>query len=479
MSLTRALKVTVLSAALLLPALASAAQSDDRLRALLPAVREADAAAAAVGPKVWTGFDFQKQPLVLFDPATRRALLVHFQTLPEGFTAADAAVAGSGLGALPEGTALYSGAALPFGGRLAGWLDATLLESASTAEARRLLYREAFRVYAQFAGIPPGPGLPQGGYPAADATNSGMLRAESALCGRLMRATAQEAPALAAALLALRSRRQGRLPSEVAAFEWKREASDGLAEYAGFVAASTLDRGAAFSALDKNLAGTSQPGKAADPTRFAATGGALGAGFDTAMPDWKSFFESGDRSSFEPLLRALMGDASPADTASLDIDGMVAQEARALEQAAARRAELLAAIEQAKGLVLVLDLSTALTFPGVKWGSRYDQKTMVQIDQEQVLHTYFKLTGAGVLEYVSSKPTLYRIKKSVLAGFAQDAVPFVSVDGQPATFSKETPSLTGKVEVRGAEFILTVERAKADWDAAARRLTITPIAPGS
>jgi len=476
MTPSRALRSLLFAAVLAVPALSASAQADDRLLALLPAVKAAEAAMPALEAKIWTGFKFQQAPLVLFDPTSKRALLVHFPALPDGFTPADPTVPGSGIGSLPAGVTLFSGAAQPFGGRLAGCLDVAQMEGSSADAARRLLVREAFRVYEQYAGIPAAPAPPSGGYPAFLPENNALLRAEARLCVQLAHASPAEAPGLAAALLSLRARRQAKLSPDALAFERGHEVADGLAEYAGF---ASIDRTAGVRLLDGLLDGYAAPGKAADTRRFSATGAAQALLFDTALTGWKASFDKTTRDSLEPLLTRVAGSTPAADTSALGLDGLVAEETRLEQERQARQTQLLAAVEKAQGLVLIVDLGSALDFPGVKWSSRYDPKGMVAIDQTRVLHSNFKLAGTGVLDFAASRPTLYVVRKSVTTGFDPPEVPYIVVDGRPTSFSKEMPSATGKVEVRGAMFQFTAEHARADWDPATRRLTVTPLAPGN
>ncbi len=458
------------AAVLLALALGAGAQAPEKLAALLPVVKEADGLASQADARIWSGFHFKEVPLVFFDGATRQALVAHFQPLPEGFSPADPALPGTGYGSLPAGTLAVQGSQ-PLGGRLAAWVDASAAAGALTV---RTLYREAFRVRLQYMGVPPPPPLPAAGYPSEDPENAALLRAEAALAGRLAAAPRDQAAGLAATLAALRTRRQARLAPEVAAWENGREVNDGLAEYAA--SAATGDRTPVAIGADAGAV------RAADPRHWASTGGAVALAADAAAPGWKVSFEKSARTDLSAELRRL-ADAAPADLAALNLDALVTEEKKAAEALAARRAELLTSIQQAKGIVVVLQLEGWLDpAKGISWTNRFDPKGVVPVDVDRKIHSYYKLVGAGVLEFTSSRPSLITVRRQITTGFSPEdlALYQLTVDGNPTSLSVESPSATGRVEVRAPQFELKVNYGRVEFDASSRHLVVTPLAsPGA
>jgi hypothetical protein len=468
--------LAVFATAMTLSAFAQAPQPSNNLLQLTAAVRDAGKAASSLDSQIWNGFHFNQVPLVIWDGASRQILLAHVSPLPDGFVSAGASFPEAGIGSLPEGSLPTTGVA-PFAGRLSAWIDADALAKAGPAQARWLLYQEAFRVYSQYLGIPPAPSLANGGYPENDAANNAMLRAEALLCQRLLLAPVGEAPSVAAALLALRAQRQARLPQEIVSYEWARENSDGLCDYAGYKAAEAIDKASAASSLNGLLSAASLAGQATSQARWGAAGCALALALDQSSPSWKTAFEKSSRASLEPVLRQAFGAAAPTDIAFLNLAALTQEEQKLVDEKQARNTALLDSITKAKGLVVVLDLSSALGFPGVTWTNRYEPKGLVRLDSERMIQSFYKLDGKGVLEYASSRPSLIKVRQSITAGFAPDEAFAVIVDGKPVTFSPESPTAQGEIEIRGPQYTLKVAKGRADWSASDRVLKITPMRP--
>ncbi len=449
-----------------------------RLISLAAAAREAGQSSAKVDGQVWNNFHFKDVPIVVWDGASRQALLLNVAALPDGFVSAGVSFPEAGIGTLPEGSVLMQGTA-PFAGRLSAWIDAEALAKAGPVEARWLLYQEAFRVYSQYIGVPAAPNPPNGGYPENDAANCAMLRAEAMLCQRLFLAQSSEAPSVAAALLSLRAQRQGKLSQAITAYEWARETSDGLCAYAGYKAAAAIDKASAASWLNGLLSAAAAAGQAANQTRWSATGCALVLALEQSNPAWKTAFEKSSRASLEPLLRQAFGSSAPADTGFTNLAALTAEEQKLVDERLASHAALVDSIAKAKGLVVVLDLSSALAFPGINWTNRYEPKGLVRLDPERMVQSFYKLDGKGVLEYASSRPSLIKVRQSITAGFSPEEAFSVAVDGKPVAFSPESPTAQGEIEIRGPQYLLKVAKGRADWSAPDRRLTITPLPPGA
>ncbi len=460
-------------------AAASPAQApavSNNLSSVAPLIRDAGKAAASTNKLAWSSFHFNQTPLVVWDAASRQVMLWHVTPLPEGFVSAAPSFPEAGIGALPQGVLPSQGAA-PFAGRLSAWVDADALAKAGPVEARWLLYQEEFKVYEQYIGIPPAPVLGNGGYPENDAQNNAMLRAEAMLCQKILASPANELPSVVSALLALRAQRQAKLPPSVSSYEWAKEDCDGLGEYAGYQAASVIDKASASSLLNARLSSAGAAGQAASQARWSATGCALALALDQASPAWKTAFEKGSHASLEPLLRQAFGAAAPMDLASLNLPALVQEEQKLAGEKLDRQTALVDSITKAKGLVVVLDLSSALGFPGVNWANRYEPKGLVRLDSESMIQSYYKLEGKGVLEYASSRPSLIKVRQSITAGFAPDETFSVVVDGKPVTLSPESPTVQGAIEIRGPQYLLKVAKGRADWSPSDRVLKVTPLQP--
>ena len=79
-------------------------------------VQAADRGASQDGT-IWPGFSFGQTALLVFDAASRHALLFHVDPLPPDFPSADPSSPAVGLGSLPDGQNPREGTA-PAAGRL-------------------------------------------------------------------------------------------------------------------------------------------------------------------------------------------------------------------------------------------------------------------------------------------------------------------------------------------------------------------------
>lgn len=457
----------------LLLTLALSAAVPPKLAKAVPEVQAADRGTAQ-DPAIWPGFSFPQTALLVFDPASRQALLFHVDPLPADFPPADPALPAVGLGSLPEGQAPREGTA-PAAGRLCAWISADRLPAEGGGDATEILYAGAFKVFEAFRGFPQAPAVPEADFPFLDAEMNALSRAEGALLARCLSAPPAEIRGYLSAFLALRQRRQSRLPEALRAYEWGREVEDGLAAYAGHVARARSDAEGARSALLKSLGEWGRKGAGLGGERLAATGCALALTLDRLGGDWKAAFEKTPRTSLEPVLAGAAANAQPADLTFLDLPGLLREEGEAAASARAEREAKVKAIREAAGLVVEVNVEKALASPGVRWSNRYAPNGVLRLEGNgEIREKYYNLVGEGVLDLASSRPLLIETRKSLTVGFAADEIPYIALDGKPLVLSAgETRE--GAVEVRGNHFVLKVNRARLRY--APKVLTLEPLIP--
>lgn len=458
---------------MLLLALVSFASVPPNLAGAVPQVQAADRGTAQ-DPAIWPGFSFAQTALLVFDPASRQALLFHVEPLPPEFPAADPSLGTVGQGSLPEGQTPREGTA-PAAGRLCAWISAERLPAEGGGAATEVLYRGAFKVFEAFRGIPQAPAVPEADFPFLDAELNALTRAEGALLSRCLTAPPAEVRGYLAAFLALRQRRQSRLPEALRAYEWGREVEDGLAAFAGYLARARSDAGGARSALEKALSEGGRMGAGLRGERLAATGCALAIALERLGGDWRAAFEKTSRTSLEPVLASAAAGAPPADLAILDLPGLLREEGEAAAAARAEREAKVKAIREASGLVVEVNVEQALASPVVRWSNRYAPNGVLRLEGSgEIREKYYNLVGEGLLDLASSRPLLIQPRRSITAGFAADEIPFISLDGKPLVLSAgETRE--GAVEVRGNHFVLKITRARLRY--APKVLTLEPVAP--
>lgn len=455
---------------LTMSSIAAAGQAPPSLSGTAEVVRRADALSGSADPAIWPGFDFKQVALFVFDAKSRQGALYHVTPLPSGF-AADPAVPGAGIGSVPEGESLREGSG-PVGGRLGAWIEVGRLSEPGDSGGIRALYRGAFKVFAAYRGVEqPGAVRPES-FPLRDAEANALARAEDLIVIRMLTAPAAEIPGLMAGFLQTRQKRQSALAPGLAEWEWSTEVYEGLSDYAGMVAWSKLDGPGASASLKRDLERFGHLGEGQTGERFAATGCALAMILDRTGADWKTAFEKTDKHSLAPVLAKAAGVVPASDLSFVGIDGIRAEEAQA---AAAENAKIQAkvdAVKNAKGLVLSLELESALQAPGVRWSNRYAPETPEQAGTDlQVREKYFNLVGEGLVDFASSRPILVETRKRIEAGFGPDEIPYMTLDGKPVELSAGQ-ILTGRFELKGNHLTLTVSRARISYDP--KVLTVIP-----
>lgn len=472
----RSVKAFVFLVALSCICTASFADVPAALQQAVPLMKSADQRAQVVDKAIWQNFNFQDVPVFVFDQATRSGLLFHVSPLPGRFTPMDAENPGIGIGPLPEGQKPTEGVG-PIGERLGAWIDAKSLPADTGPGAMELVYGRAFKVFEAYRGFPQ-PAMPEGLYfPDLDAHNNALSRAEDDLLIHMLSAQRDELPSLIAAFLSLRHRRQAGLPEGLRPYEWALEATNGLAAYAGYQARSSQDPSGARQDLISSLRACGKDGKGVTGERFAYTGCALALVLDASGTAWKKEFEQTDRKSLEPVLIKAAGGAPIANLSFLDMDSLLKEEAQRVAAIRAQQQDAIAKITGAPGLVVELDLETALTVPGVQWSNKYVPSGVTDINRTtQIRDSYYSLTGKGLLEFASSRPILIEIRKSITAGFGKDEMPYITLDGKKIDL-KSGERVTGEVEIKGVHYSLKV--SNADLVYRPGLLKISPAASGA
>ncbi len=441
----------------------------------VPLVKAADQRAQTVDKAVWQDFNFQTVPLFVFDAASREGLLFHVSPLPSGFAPMDAAHPEVGMGTVGADQKPIAGVG-PIAERLGAWIPVTNLTQGDQSKSIELLYRRAFRVFEAYRGFPQ-PTKPEGVYfPELDAQNNALSRAEDMLLIHMLSAPKSDLPSLFAAFVSLRHRRQATLPAGLPAYESSMEVTNGIAEYAGFKAVEGSASGDARQSLVDALNSFGKNGKGVAGERFAYTGCALALILDRTGMDWKNDLEKTDKASFEPILLKAAGNAPLANLTFLNLDDLLKQETESAAAVNAGRQAKVDAITKAPGLVVDLNLASALAIPGIQWSNKYVPGGVTDIDRNsQVRDSYYNLTGKGLLEFASSRPIYIKVRKSIVAGFAKDEMPYVTLDGKKVDL-KAGQVVTGEVDVTGVHYSLHVNQAELSY--APGVLTVTPVAPG-
>ncbi len=473
----RSIKAFVVLVALVASSSALSAAVPDALQKDVPLMKSADQTAKQADKAIWQDFAFQDVPVFIFDPATNSGLLFHVSPLPTGFNPLDADTPGIGLGSSIVGEHKPAEGVGPIGERLGAWISTESLPVASVPRSIEIIYRRAFGVFEAYRGFPQ-PTMPEGVYfRTLDAQNDAMSRAEDMLLVHMLSAQRSEIPSLIGAFLSLRHRRQAGIPEALRPYEWALETTNGLAEYAGYMARNSSDPNGARQDLIRSLETYGKEGKGVTGERFTYTGCALALVLDAAGVDWKTELEQTDKSSLEPVLVKAAGTAPIADLSFLDVDGIVKEESARIAAIKARQQAGMDEITKAPGLVVELDLTSALTVPGIAWSNKYVPSGVTDISRTtQVRDNYYSLTGKGLLEFASSRPILIKIRESITAGFAKDEIPYITLDGRKLEL-KPGQAVTGELEIKGVHYSLKVNKARLEYQP--NLLKVTPMAPGT
>jgi hypothetical protein len=339
------------------------------------------------------------------------------------------------------------------------------------------LYVGAFKVFEAYRGFAQ-PVIPQdAAYPMLDAEAAALLRAEGRVLAKALSSDNAQVPPLIAAFLSLRAQRLARLQNGLRDYEWTKEMADGLAAYAGYQARYGSDPSGARADLFKALQELTKDGIDAEGPRFSATGCAIALLLDQTDPQWKVEFEKGARDSLQPILAKAAGQSAPADLAFAGLDGLRREEQAAVDAIRAEQQAKLDGILKADGLVLVLNLGTALAKPDIKWKNRYVPNGIMKLEGSREIRTnYYNLTGAGVLDFASSRPILIETRKSITAGFAADEKPYMTLNGKPLNLDPGQ-IVDGDFELRGNHLTLRVNDAHLTY--LPKTLTVEPRVPGT
>lgn len=469
------LPALALVGSLLLLAVSSAAQVPAPLAPAPAAVQAALKEAPSVDESIWSGFSLPRTALFVYDAESKMGLLFNVDPLPQGFAPAYAADPKVGLGPIPADEPPAAGAA-PLAGRLTAWIPAGDLAPAQGAgAATAAVYRNAFLVFESFRGFQQvDPGQAGAEYPYLDAEGAALARAEGRVLARALDAGRAELPGLLAAFRSLRQQRLAALPEALRSYEWAKEAQDGLAAYAGYLARAKTDPQGARAVLVKGLESIAAQGIGPRGERFAATGCALALCLDRALGTWKQDFEKTDRNSLLPVIAAAVGNAAPSDIAFVGLDGLRQEESAAVAKIRADEQAQLDAILKADGLVVVLDLQQVLGQSGIQWSNRYVPNGVLKLEGNREIRThYYSLTGPGVLEFASSRPILIETRKSITAGFPSAQMPYMTLNDKPLALTAGEV-LVGNLEIRGDRLTIKVPKARISFTP--KVLTVTPLA---
>ena len=472
----RSIKAFVVLIALTAVSSALPAEVPGALQKDVPLMKTADQRAQQVDKAIWQNFTFQDVPVFIFDSATNDGLLFHVSPLPAGFNPLGADSPGVGVGSIAGGQKPVEGVG-PIAERLGAWISTQSLPVASEPRSIEIIYRRAFRVFEAYRGFPQ-PAMPEGVYFSdLDAQNDALSRAEDMLLVHMLSAQRSALPSLIGAFLSLRNSRQSGIPAALRPYEWAAETTNGLAEYAGYMARSGSDPDGARQDLIHSLETFGKEGRGVTGERFTYTGCALALVLDTVGVDWKTEFEQTDKSSLEPVLVKVAGSAPIANLSFLDLDGIVKEESVRVAAIKARQQAEMDEITKAPGLVVELDLSSALTVPGIDWSNKYVPTGVTDISRTtQIRDNYYSLTGAGMLQFASSRPVLIKIRESITSGFAKDEIPYITLDGRKLEL-RAGQAVTGELEIKGVHYSLKVKKARLEYQPGL--LKVSPMAPGT
>jgi hypothetical protein len=361
---------------------------------------------AAIGAAIWPGYHPESIPTVYVIPGRAKLLVAWRETAPRGFQP------------LPgfANTFWTDTQTVSFpSGRFLAFLP---VDSGSTAaEVLGLALHEEFHSFehrSRREGRRFGGGensMLTADYPVFDVDDEALWAIEGRYLYRALQAhDPAEARRLGQRFLAVRVRRQARLDSTMAEYEWMAELNEGLAQYAqleGQLQLQSLDgprwRAAGSRAveaetglLDSLLDLTSRSVR----RRFYVTGSTMGLLLDRlAGPVWKRDLVAHDRAVQEAFARAVGYQGSAAlggawaDTLERLLVSTRPVAERAIARLRARRTGLVDSVLHASGLRLVVE---AADLPGHHLNyCGFDPQNLLAVGDGRMLHARFVSLCAG------------------------------------------------------------------------------------
>lgn len=446
-------------------------QMPDVLSRAYNASKQAFSLSSAVDDKVWLGFRFKEYPIIIFESKERNAIAINFNPLPPNFRRIENTPIS--YGKIPLSEPLASGLRA-FNNRLVAFIDEKSLNAYPSAR----IIEEAFKLFEAYRGFNDlGTFLP-GTYPFLNAENNAMARCENLSLVKAMTSEVQEIKPLLSFFYSIRIKRTSVIPKEIADIENSREIIDGLASYAGFCSLNEASKRTYLDDVIKRLSNYNKAGEGADK-RFKDTGFALIYLFEKLKFDYKGAIEKSPKNSLMAVLKPYVEGVTPKDTSSfINFEEIKSSELANAERKKAQLNQTLSYIKMAEGLVLTIKVDDVLknTEGKLKWANWYEPEGLTYIEQDKILFSkYFKLSAGDFFSFASSRPILVEVRKTLTAGFAKEEIPFITVDGKRTEFAKDSPSVTGLVEIKGVHLEFKTTKAKATWDYTTRTLTIEPI----
>ena len=389
---------------------------------------------------LWPGFDPRKVPVAIFDGT--QTWLFHHPHPPDGFVPV-AASPGAFVhaGRIPE---IAANSSVSIG----GVPTATVILATGTAQtplqAAALVVHEAFHVF-QRQHHPSWQANEADSftYPVEDAGALSLRLLETTTLREALDAQSDDASAgWAAAALALRRARFGRIGADAASYERGSEMNEGLAEYLQ----RKVDGTPAAEALPAGDFPTEQV-----RARTYRTGRALALLLDRLHPVWQATLEGGDRRSLDELLADALAraGAEPAEIGEDEREAAWLDALRDVARLGKARAQRRVAFLAAPGWrVLVESAGVPLQLEG------FDPMNVERVGPLEVLHTrWLKLRNASgsievlghaaLTESAGTHPLLDGVHRITITGLAQAPEPSLAAGAVGLTAAGVTLRFAG------------------------------------
>jgi len=447
------------------------AQAPDVLSRAYAASIEASSLSSAVDDKIWLGFRFKEYPIIIFESKERNAIAINFNPPPANFKQVENTAIS--YGKIPPSEPL-SGGLRAFNNRLVSFIDEKNLNSYPSAR----IIEEAFKLFEAYRGFNDQGSFLPGAYPFLNAENNALARCENLCLVKAMTSEVQDIKPLLSSFYLFRSKRLPLVPKEISDVENSRELIDGLASYAGFSALNEESKRAYLTDVMQRLSEYNKGGNNADK-RFKDTGFAIIYLFEKLKFDYKGAVEKSPKNSLMAVLKPYIEGVAPKDTSSfINLEEIKSAELASATEKKNQIEQTLSSIKKAEGLVLAVKIDDVLknTEGKLNWANWYEPEGLTYIEPDKIIFSrYFKFSSGEFFSFASSRPIYVEVRKNLTAGFAKDEIPFITIDGKGVEFSKDSPPVTGLVEIKGAHFEFKASKAKASWDYTTRTLTIEPI----